>query len=746
MTVLESAFEQVSDDIEAGRVKHYEYNLKIDIVLEEGIETVHGKVLLIKTLETIKKAPRGNEVIEFYDVEGTQVTSDLKGIKSHDISKRFCVESIGGKTKVLLFGVRIQSSIPFSVIKDRIIPLLKPLRTYMKIHHAGFEHGVNWSPLGFFINTHPNFNDKMLLLTHEVITKLEHGWYHDTKFWTDEKKHEIKTLFESPPDNIFRPTDIPFAMVPANANSKFNDNIINVSTTMLVIPNKFLRAGIQLMDYLLLEAKTTTSYVPLGLKQNDKQTYHTILKAHSQWMENHRNIQILFTAPYYDVVSASGEKEGSKSVIEILQAHPDVLGYHIDEERSRINVSVDHLKFRAAQQSIQQAIQAQEFIFDMQVKMPRNATTTEENSTATASTVTMQSKYHHALSSIITTASNATIDDTNTLQSTKSAWKRRTSVPIVIDFNNEDLEQFPPLTTTAINKAAPPRTINTNASQANENASDTLTITTVNNAVTEALAAAKEEHRSEMEALRTELRDLKVTFQILAQTIATQSETIMHHLQLNNTTAAPTKPTTENDEPSPPRKRRDKGNNKKTPTRHNMSSKLDSANMQKNTSCVMSTDTAINRRLEWHERNQPGSKDDDDMSDTTDYSHSTNDESSRQIEAIIARASDSINGDEEGTRPEEEITFEREERPQAIDAAPNEKAAATTLPPSSSANTTTAMETSTTENDETFYSYTNPSAEDDFFEMMSTHSNDAAGENNVSSTQEDTKMSSGRED
>jgi len=150
MTVLESAFEQVSDDIEAGRVKHYEYNLKIDIVLDEGIETVHGKVLLIKTLETIKKAPRGTEVIELYDVEGTQVTSDLKGIKSHDISKRFCVESIGGKTKVLLFGIRIQSSIPFSVIKDRIIPLLKPLRTYMKIHHAGFEHGVNWSPLGFF--------------------------------------------------------------------------------------------------------------------------------------------------------------------------------------------------------------------------------------------------------------------------------------------------------------------------------------------------------------------------------------------------------------------------------------------------------------------------------------------------------------------------------------------------------------------------------------------------------------------
>jgi hypothetical protein len=637
-----------------------------------------------------------------------------------------------------LFGIRIQSSIPFSVIKDRIISLLKPLRTYMKIHHAGFEHGVNWSPLGFFINTHPNFNDKMRLLTHEVITKLEHGWYHDSKFWTDEKKHEIKTLFESTSTNSFRPTDIPFAMVPANANSKFNDNTINVSTTMLIIPNKYLRPGIQLMDYLLLEAKTTTSYVPLGLKQTDKQSYHTILKAHSQWMENHRNIQIIFTAPYYDVVSTPGEKEGGKSVIEILQANLDILGYHIDEERSRINVSVDHLKFRTTQQLIQKEIHAQEFSFDMQVKMPRNAPATD-NSVATASTVTMQSKYHHALSSIITTASNATNDDTNTLQSTKSAWKRRTSVPIVIDFNN-DLEQFPPLTPTAT-KAPPPRTINTTTSQAHENASDTLTITTVNNAVTEALAAAKEEHRSEMKALRTELRDLKVTFQILAQTIATQSETIMHHLQLNNAIAA-TKPTTETDEPSPPRKRRDKGNNTKTPTRHNISSKTDTASRQKNAGTTNTT-TAINRRLEWYGGNN---NNDDEMSDTTDNSYSTNDEPTRQIAAITARAPDSINGDEEG-RPEEEIIFEMENRSQNIDPAPNKEVLVLVLEAPAAAISTTAMEISTTDNDETFYSYTNPSTtEDDFFEMMSTHSNDAAGENKVSSTQEDTKMSSGRED
>jgi hypothetical protein len=737
MTVLESAFERVSDDIEAGRAKHYEYNLKIDIVLEDGIETVHGKVLLIKTLGVIKTATRGDEVIEFYDVEGTQVNADLKGIKSHDISKRFCVESTGGKTKVLLFGIRIQSTIPFSVIKDRIIPELKPLRTYMKIHHAGFEHGVNWSQLGFFLNTHPSFNDKTALLANEVTKKLEDGWYHDTKFWTAEKKHEIKTLFDSP-NNIFRPTDIPFAMVPANANSKTSDDTINVSTTMLVIPNKYLRAGIQLMDYLILEAKSTTAYVPLGLKQTDKQVYHTILKAHSKWMDNHRNIQITFTAPYFDVVSVPGEKDGGKSILQIIQSIPDIIGYHLDTERSRINVSVDHLKFRSTQQLIQQEIEAQDFPFNMQVKMPRNAAT--DNSTTTASTVTMQSKYLYALSSIITTASNATCDETTTLQSTKSAWKRRTSVPIVIDYNN-DLEQFPPLTTPKA--TATTRTINTNPSQANENASDTLTITTVNNAVAEALATAREEHRrereehrSDIETLRIELRDLKVSFQSLVQTIANQSETIIHHIQSNK---GP-----EMTEPSPPRKRRDNSNNK-TPTRHNTSTYAEDTIMSDSSSSnterrPKGPHFAQPRRRDRKSRghgNAPEARkstryrrddEDDDDDDDDDYSSGTSkrsqtrniDESIGHFDAIIARAHDS----------EDEIIFQQSDQPEAIKTGPNETMDTTVGP----ANPTTLTASA------------NNSPDDSFYEMMSDHSNAAEEERYVPSTQEDTKMSSGRED
>ena len=43
MTIFESAFERVSDEIESGKLKLCEYDLWIEILLKEGVETVHGE-------------------------------------------------------------------------------------------------------------------------------------------------------------------------------------------------------------------------------------------------------------------------------------------------------------------------------------------------------------------------------------------------------------------------------------------------------------------------------------------------------------------------------------------------------------------------------------------------------------------------------------------------------------------------------------------------------------------------------
>ena len=56
MTILESAFEQVSDAIDAGAVKQYDYDVKVEVLVEDGVETVKGKRIWARTFATLKNA------------------------------------------------------------------------------------------------------------------------------------------------------------------------------------------------------------------------------------------------------------------------------------------------------------------------------------------------------------------------------------------------------------------------------------------------------------------------------------------------------------------------------------------------------------------------------------------------------------------------------------------------------------------------------------------------------------------
>lgn len=116
----------------------------------------------------------------------------------------------------------------------------------------------------------------------------------------------------------------------------------------------------------------------------------------------------------------------------------------------------------------------------------------------------------------------------------------------------------------------------------------------------------------------------------------------------------------------------------------------------------------------------------DDGSSPTEGSYSSDDEATIHFTTIIARAPDSINGDDNiddnTVHPTDEV----------LDGL--------------TTGTTANEPADTLNNDETFYVDATPNTEDDFFDMMSTHSHDAADEGNVPSTQGDTMMSPGRED
>ena len=77
MTILESAFEQVADTVAPDKEAYHEYDIKIEIVLEEGTKTVHGKSTISKTLLAVEKAVKfdGN-TIDFSDIYNTTIKPD----------------------------------------------------------------------------------------------------------------------------------------------------------------------------------------------------------------------------------------------------------------------------------------------------------------------------------------------------------------------------------------------------------------------------------------------------------------------------------------------------------------------------------------------------------------------------------------------------------------------------------------------------------------------------------------------
>jgi hypothetical protein len=415
-------------------------------------------------------------------------------------------------------------------------------------------------------------------------------------------------------------------------------------------------------------------------------------------MDQHRNIQLTYSPTdddIHDTLCAPGLKGNNQTISQLLLARTDILGFHIIDEQHRINISVHHLQYRDILLDLQRDIQAQDFPYALSVKIPQNFPS--DASHTTASTVTQHSKYHHILSSIITTASaTSAIGATPTVTSNRTnAWHRRSpNIPILIDFNDADFPILP---------SATPRLSRTPGPN-HETASDTLTITTVHNAVTEALALvraehlqeqqlAQAEHKTEMESLRSEIHELKVTFQMLAQTISTQSATILlQQMTLHSSIAL--------DESSPPRKRRD------------------------TTQVSAKTPTRTNTRIHRHSRSSTAMHDDDtspseDDSDATpqQQTHSTMYEDST-IPPYIDPA----------PNPH---TFRQRPR-----LAPHAPPALSSPAPAQSAN-------------HAFHS-THPTASDadssSLDDMMSTRSHEAPDDKLVPSTQGDAQLSLGRED
>lgn len=556
MTVLESRFEQVADAIDAGDVLHYEYDLKFDVMLKEPGQTVHGKPILLNTINILKQAVRPNEVIEFFDIQGNQFHPELLNGNNDNLGDMFCTEIGGPDSKIFMFGMKIQTTVSYANLKSRIHPALTASRIYMKLHHGGFEYGVNWNQLGFFIGKHPGFVDKSMLMQ-SVLEKFANAWKHDKTFWTKEKKQKLQEKFQTGLSK-FDPMSVPLVVTSNAVSFTVNDKALRTQTATIMIPFKFYSAGKTIMDYLLLQAKTIDNYIPHALKREDTLSYTTILQSHAKWMHEHRNIQITNIPSRNSLLNIPGKRGITlQAVIDQLQS---VLDHNYDRYRQRVNISVNVKDFVTLLSTIEKSLINHAFEYKPQLKQVNI-----KNPSDTESTKTTKSRYTTALSGIISLAGQQSLDASATYSST-SPWTRRT-VPATINFTEPDPNNFPSL---------PSRS----RTQANADANSDTQETVATNATTismsvfqDALTQVEANHKREMESLKlvfqAELETLKQQLihqqqdQHIPQTnsVETKLDMIMRHLQLSL-------PTDDSNPTSPPRKRRDQSN---TPVKNHFS-------------------------------------------------------------------------------------------------------------------------------------------------------------------------------
>ena len=292
-TIPESDFEAMDGNYEPSNSKKYVYDIKFEVVMKEGTETVPGKASLVKALTTIKLAKRKNEKIDFFDTNGIQVSPDLRGIEQDDIEGRFCIELGGINNNHLFFACTIQTNIAFAVLKGRTLDDFKKNRIYFKIHKGGFKYGVNWAPIGFFLKQHPGFIDNTIARD-TLMEKIAQSWHNDKEFFDDEQRNKIMKILD--PDahyESFNPTSIPFEIIQTTvfATNSEKENIRS-NAVVVTIPYQFFKVGITIMDYMTITTDTIANYIPLGFKKEDPDNFFNILFDHSSWMEKIRHVTI----------------------------------------------------------------------------------------------------------------------------------------------------------------------------------------------------------------------------------------------------------------------------------------------------------------------------------------------------------------------------------------------------------------------------------------------------------------------
>jgi hypothetical protein len=402
-------------------VKEYVYDLRFEVVVKDGVNRVAVNGVFADFIKTMETAAGHSLLVEDTKLKNVDIT---KPIAADTFQERFSVETIEGKSRMVLLGFRLRTATPLSTLKDRMFEYLSKHQIFIRIHHGGFTNGLKRAFLGYLIKEHPstaNCNELLARINHDLT-----NFWKKSDLWAPDDRKKFQDDFPTVVDRL-NVIQIPMVLEKSkHSTTNAAGKKISTDVLQILVHPKFAKPAKILLDGALLKMKSLPNFVPVGLRNENQDLYYSLLRDQAKWLFRHRNIQV------HSVPLAH-----APTVRKLLQCNNNIHRIYIDGPNSRLHISTTVDNFTSVREWITHQLNQAKFEFTPTIKNSKSSGTTNSPTR-----------------SIYTTAFQPTIAKTetseqdsfdSTIKTTKSnAWNKPRSIPLTIDFS-ADADAFPPL-------------------------------------------------------------------------------------------------------------------------------------------------------------------------------------------------------------------------------------------------------------------------------------------------------------
>jgi hypothetical protein len=237
--------------------------------------------LLVRILQIMNKIRDIDNNVIFNDIKGNVISMENFPVDKDVFDKAFGTIIPNGRNPQVILGLTINSIVNFSPLKTGLLPILRNMNVFMRLHHSTSWKSLDAIPIAHVQDLHPSFADKTHLKA-KLTTMLKKCISKDV----DKDENKLLIGNNSP--------DLPEIML---YNGRALGKIAAEDIHSDVIEIYVTREHVPLMEY-LFEISTSLpdcpfQIVPRDFKFNHPAIYGKILNKQNNYLENHRNIAII---------------------------------------------------------------------------------------------------------------------------------------------------------------------------------------------------------------------------------------------------------------------------------------------------------------------------------------------------------------------------------------------------------------------------------------------------------------------